>query len=134
MFVWLIIPWFAVLLPRAPGVIAATIYGLLADCLANGTPGVLAGVCIAGTYLLQRVLDARSLQTCLQVLIVSFLCSLFLSMLLVTLKLLLQPQQIDAELVAIQLGSIALGGAFLGGMASIPLRPLCGMHMSGKAV
>ena len=96
-FVWLMIPWFAVLLPRAPGVIAAMVYGLLADCLASGTPGVLAGVCIAGTYLLQRVLDGKSLQTFLSVVTVSFVCSLFLAMLLTTVRLLFQPQQIDAE-------------------------------------
>ncbi|MFP6764341.1 MAG: hypothetical protein VB858_12010 [Planctomycetaceae bacterium] len=133
-FIWLLIPWFAVLLPGASGVIVATIYGLLADCLASGPPGVLAGICIAGTYLLQRALDGKSLRSFPRVVSICFVSSLFLSMLLTTVRLLLEPQQIDAKLLGLQLGTMALGGALLAGMASIPLRPLCGMHAPGKAV
>lgn len=127
-FVWLLIPWLAVTLPGTRGVVAAAVYGLLADCLASGMPGVFAGVCIAGTYLLQRVLDEKSLRTSLRVIAISFASSLILSMLLTTVRLLLEPQPIDAKRFGIQLAATALGGAIAAGTASTALRPLCGMR------
>ena len=126
-FVWLLIPWLAVTLPGTPGVVAAAIYGLLADCLASGTPGVFAGVCVAGTYALQRILNDKSLRTSWRVVAISFTCSLLLSMLLTTVRLLLSPQEIDPKRLGIQLAATALGGAIIAGAASTALRPLCGM-------
>lgn len=127
-FVWLLIPWLAVTLPGSPGVIAAAIYGLLADCLASGTPGVFAGVCVAGTYALQRILNEKSLRTSWRVVAISFACSLMLSMVLTTVRLLLAPQEIDPQRLGIQLAVTALGGAIVAGVASTALRPLCGMR------
>lgn len=127
-FVWLLIPWLAVTLPGARGVVAAAFYGLLADCLASGTPGVFAGVCVAGTYLLQWMLDERSLRTSFRVVAICFACSLLMSMLLTTVRLLIEPQAIDAQRLGIQLGATALGGAIVAGIVSTALRPVCGMR------
>ena len=127
-FVWLLIPWLAVTLPGSTGVVAAAIYGLLADGLASGTPGVFAGVCVSGTFALQRILNDKSLRTSWRVGAISFACSLLLSMLLTTVRLLLSPQEIDPKRLGIQLASTALGGAIIAGVASTALRPICGMR------
>lgn len=126
-FVWLLIPWLAVTLPGAGGVTAAAVYGLVADCLASGTPGVFAAVCVVGTGTLQRILHEESLRTSWRVIGISFACSLLLSMLLTTVRLLLSPQETDPKQLGIQLAATALGGAVVAGAGSTVLRPLCGM-------
>ena len=88
MFTWLLIPWLAVELRGAAGVLAAIVFGVFIDGLSGLHPGAGVAVAVLAVTGLQFVLDDEALSTPLRVFVVSLLSSLGLGMLFQTIGLL----------------------------------------------
>lgn len=87
-FVWMLLPWLAILPSPSTSILAAAFYGLLIDACSNHQPGLMIAVTIASTCVLQRTVTEKSLATPVRILIVSFVCGCLMSMLVATCSLL----------------------------------------------
>ena len=94
-FVWLLLPWLAMLPSSGAGVLAAAVYGLMLDSLSGHHPGLMLAVTVLSTAVLQRTLPDSSLETAPRVFLVSFVCATLMAMLVATASLLVGSGSID---------------------------------------
>jgi hypothetical protein len=111
-FVWLLIPWLAVELRGAAGILSGVVLGVFIDGLSGLHPGAGVAVSVLAVTGLQFVLDDESLSSPVRVCIVSLLTSLALGMLFQTIGVLFgsAPVSTRAALMPVVFGAAAGAG------------------------
>lgn len=79
-FVWLLLPWLAVVQPASGGLVAAGVYGFLLDCLGSHHPGVMFGLTVISVFTLQRLMPRNGLTSSPRIFAVSFVCCCLMAM------------------------------------------------------
>jgi hypothetical protein len=94
---WLLLPWLAALPDRTIGIITAAVYGLAIDCVGGLHPGLLLGLTVALTAMLQSLPWPTLLKTGPRIALSCFACSLLPAMAVSAVSLALQPGIIEPK-------------------------------------
>ena len=94
---WLLIPWLAALPDRTIGIITAAVYGLAIDCAGGLHPGLLLGLTVALTAMLQSLPWPTLLKTGPHIALSCFACALLPAMAVSAVSLALQPGLVEPK-------------------------------------
>lgn len=108
---WLLIPWLAALPDRTLGIITAAVYGLAIDCVGGLHPGLLLGLTVALTAMLQSLPWPTLLKTGPRIALSSFVCSLLPAMAVSAVSLALQPGIVEPKSLVAGLLIVSATGA-----------------------
>ena len=88
---WLLLPWLASVPDRTIGIVTAAVYGFAIDCVGGLHPGLLLGLTVALTAMLQGLPWPILLKTGPRIALSCFVCSMLPAMAVSAVSLALQP-------------------------------------------
>ncbi len=117
---WLLLPWLAALPDRTIGIVTAAVYGLAIDCVGGLHPGLLLGLTVILTAMLQSLPWPTLLKTGSRIALSCFACSLLPAMAVSAVSLALQPGIVEPKtLVAGLLIVSGTGAVISAGVVSV---------------
>ena len=108
---WLLLPWLAAFPHRTGGILLAAAYGLAIDCTGGLHPGLLLGLTVSLTAMLQNLPWPVLLKTAPRIAACSFICALLPAMAVTTVSVALHPGVVDPPSLVIHLLVLSAGGA-----------------------
>ncbi|MBI1313528.1 hypothetical protein GC176_19735 [bacterium] len=118
--VWLLIPWLAAVPDRRIGILTAAVYGVAIDCLGGLHPGLLLGLTVTLTAMLQSLPWPTLLKSGPRIVASSFVCALLPAMAVTAVSLALQPTAVAPQSLVASL-LIASGTGAVVSAASVSL-------------
>ncbi len=130
---WLMVPWLAALPDRTIGIITAAVYGLAIDCVGGLHPGLLLGLTVALTAMLQSLPWPTLLKTGPRIALSCFACSLLPAMAVSAVSLALQPGIVEPKTLVAGLLIVSGTGATVSAVIVTAGRGVLGWNSKGVA-
>jgi len=130
---WLLLPWLAALPDRTIGIITAAVYGLAIDCVGGLHPGLLLGLTVVLTAMLQGLPWPTLLKTGPSITLSCFACSLLPAMAVSAVSLALQPGTVEPKTLVAGLLIVSGTGATVSAMIVAAGRSVFGWNSKAVA-
>lgn len=111
--VWLLLPWLAACPQRTTGILMAGVYGLSIDCVAGLHPGLLLGLTVVLTVMLQNLPWPTLLKTGPRIAACCFACSLLPAMAVTAVSLATHPGIVASQTLVASLLLVSATGAVI---------------------
>lgn len=94
---WLLLPWLAAVPNRRTGLMTAGIFGIAFDCIGGLHPGLLLGLTVCFTAVLQNLPWPALMQSCVRIAAMCFACSLVPAVAVCTVLMAMHPGTLDPQ-------------------------------------
>lgn len=124
---WLLLPWLASVPDRTVGIVTAAVYGLAIDCVGGLHPGLLLGLTVALTVMLQSLPWPALLASSPRIAMSCFVCSLLPAMAVSAVSLTLRPGIVEPKTLVAGLLIVSGTGAMVSAGAVSVCRAVFGV-------